>query len=111
MPLLRQHFYVPDGVPPADYDDGRDFGILVECLRKRITEAELAAAIEGLALMRDAGELDWAQPRSKLTMRALYQTRHGVLDTLTAGEQYFYRHQNQQRGPSAISTILAGMKR
>lgn len=108
MPLIRDHFYL-NGDPPPDYDDGRDFGILVELLRAR-SETELAAAIQGLAMMRDAGEIDWAPPGTKLTMRALVHTRHGVLDTLTAGETYFYRRQNQQRGPAPIGRIIAGMR-
>jgi hypothetical protein len=114
MPLVRKHFYVPDGRPPTGYDDGRDFGILAELLEK-VSYDDLELAIEGLALMRDAGELTWCEPRMKLTVRALYRTHHGAMDTLTAGAQYFWRHHNQQRarspGPESLGSLLAGYRR
>lgn len=108
MPLVREHFY-RNGPAPEGYDDGRDFGILVSLLEQE-RPLDLAAAIEGLAMLRDAGELSWAPPRSKLTMRALYHTGSGVLSTLEAGRQHYHRTLNQQRGPAPLGAILARMR-
>jgi hypothetical protein len=96
MPMVRRHLYV-DGVPPVGYTEGRDFEILAELLRETPIE-NLEVAIEGIAMMRDAGELEWVRPREKLTVRILRNTKHGLLDTLTLGANYFWQRHNQSFG-------------
>lgn len=96
MPMVRRHLYV-DGVPPPGYTEGRDFEILAELLRETPIE-NLEVAIEGIAMMRDAGELEWVRPREKVTVRILRNTKHGLLDTLTLGANYFWQRHNQSFG-------------
>lgn len=97
MPLVRKHLYVDDGIPPPGYHEGRDFEILAELLRT-MPQENLEVAIEGIAMMRDAGELEWVRPKAKMTMRVLRNTRHGLIDTLTLGADYFWRRHNQTFG-------------
>lgn len=118
MPMIRTRFYAPDGRPPADYDDGRDAGIVLTLLRLGIGESELRDAIEGTALLRDDGQLEeWTPPvrrGDKLTMRVLYHTKRGVLPMLTEATNYLDGKRKfssaparGHRKPAPINTLMA----
>lgn len=76
--LVRKHLYVPDGKPPEGWTIARCGSVLKRLLSSGYTRDELAAGIEGVALIRDAGELTWCPRGTKLTMRAIYNVRHGA---------------------------------
>jgi hypothetical protein len=62
---------VPDGKPPSPEDLGRDADI-IEMLLKRHEPIEIQDAIEGLAALRETGQLgSWIRPGEKATMRAI----------------------------------------
>lgn len=85
MPLVRQHLYL-DNRPPLTsengrmvrYQEGRDVLILRALLKHRSPE-ELASAIQGIARLRDSGQLKTLgpqfYPRKPMTMRVLYNTK------------------------------------
>jgi len=85
MPLIRQHLYC-DTRPPlvsengkmVRYSEGRDVLILRALLKHRSPE-ELASAIQGIARLRDSGQLKTLgpqfYPRKPMTMRVLYNTK------------------------------------
>ena len=53
-------------------------------------------AIEGVRLMCDAGELGRKKAGEKLTMRALYNTGHGVRPLLYQAQERVYKQQQRQ---------------
>jgi len=121
MPVVRECLYVPDAKPPAGYDDGRDFGILVTLLESGLSASTLEAGLRGVAMMRDAGEFEsWTPPikrAAKITVRMLYNTRQGVVQMIEKASHWYFQHQDQQpaRGrhgqPQAIAAVMAGMAR
>jgi hypothetical protein len=108
MGLVRQHLYVPDGKPPADWDDGRD-GSIVKQLLKAYSPRDVGIAIEGLALVRDhpgvfADEVDWLKRGQKVTLRALYHSSSGVLPMFTIATQAYWKHANTRRDRGAAGS-------
>jgi hypothetical protein len=100
MTLVRQHLYVPDGKPPADWDEARDGSILKALIKRRRPE-DVAVAIEGLAVLRDrpgafADAVDWLRPGMKVTCKALYNTKSGVCSTFDLACQAYWRHVNTE---------------
>lgn len=91
MGLIRQKLYVPDKKAPVGYNDARDITVLRALRKQGLTGYQLADAIEGLAMLRDRGELDWAVPGSKMTLRGLYNTRHGVRPLLYQAQEAVYQ--------------------
>lgn len=91
MGLVRQHLYQPDGKAPPGYSDGRDVKIIRALRKQRLTGFQIADAIEGVRLMCDAGELGKKRPGEKLTMRALYNTGHGVRPLLFQAQEAVYK--------------------
>lgn len=85
MPLVRRFLYPPDGQAPTKdgWSERRDASVLAALLKHRPADT-IAAALEGVALLRDhpgvyGDPVDWLPPPgSKLTCRVLYQTRSGV---------------------------------
>lgn len=88
---------------------------VIQALRKMGQRGyDIAAAIEGLALLRERGELDWLPPGTKCTMRALYKTRTGVRPVMMLAQETYHksaarRDQNEKMGMSAIGDVLRGM--
>lgn len=78
MQAVRRFLYIPDGQPPTGYDDGRCMQVIRALRKQRYSGPDILTAIEGLAILRDRGDLDWLPPGAKSTMRALYNTRSGV---------------------------------
>ena len=121
MPVVRECLYVPDEKPPAGYDDGRDFGILVTLLEEGCSSSELEVGIRGVAAMRDAGEFErWTPPikrGAKVTMRMLRNTRVGAVQMLEEAAKWYWKDQDQRPAkgkhgqPEAIRAVLAGMAR
>ena len=107
MGLVRQHLYVPDGKAPLGYNDARDFTI-IRRLRNHLSGFEIADAIEGVRLLCDRGELGRKKPGEKLTMRALYNTGHGVRPLIAQAQEAL--HQSLKRAPVA-STVGHGPER
>jgi hypothetical protein len=115
MPLVRDHLYI-GGKPPADYNDGRDFDILCTLLAEGYTSVELQNAIEGMALMRDAGELEGIATRGEaLTMRALYNTQHGVRHTIDLAQDYLHKWCERRvvsgKGLESLGQVMGRMAR
>lgn len=106
--LVRKHLYVPDGKPPAGYSVGRDVGILRALRKQGHTTYDLADAIEGLALLRDKGELDWAPRRSKMTLRALHNTGHGVRALIDQAREAV--HKSGPRARARMKVVPKGHK-
>jgi hypothetical protein len=77
LPLVRMHFWAPDGKPPAAWDDRREGSVLKRLLAHR-TVSQIEVAILGLAELRASGRIAWLKPGQKVTSRALYNTRSGV---------------------------------
>jgi len=116
MGLVRTHLYVPDGKPPAGENGARDVSVIRALRSRRLTGYDIAAAIEGLALLRERGDLDWLRPGTKCTMRALYNTRTGVRPVLLRAQETYHKHSarrrdNEKTGISAIRDVLRGMSR
>jgi hypothetical protein len=101
MALVREHLYVPDGKPAAEWKESRDGSILKQLL-KRHGAGDLACAIEGLAILRDfpghyADSVDWPhwpKPGNKLDLRAIYNNKSGVLPMFTLATQAFWKRAN-----------------
>lgn len=96
--LVRAFLYVPDGKPPLDWDESRD-GSILKALRRRHSVRDIAAAIEGVAVIRDypgryADEVEWLTPNSKATLRVLYNTSSGVLPMFSLATAAFWKRQN-----------------
>lgn len=96
LPLVRQFLWIPDGTPPADWDDRRE-GSVLKALLERQPLREIKIAIEGLALLRDApgmwaDAVSWMHPGEKLTCRALYNTRSGVTQTFALAHRAYWKH-------------------
>ena len=116
MPVVRAHLYPPDGAPPDGYDDGRDFGILMTLLEGGLSASTLEAGIQGVAMMRDAGEFERWTPRirrqSKMTMRMLYNTRNGVVQLLEQAEAWYFKHdqgKGKRGAPTPVAAIMGGL--
>jgi len=116
MGLVRTHLYVPDGKPPAGENGARDVSVIRALRSRRLTGYDIAAAIEGLALLRERGDLDWLRPGTKCTMRALYNTRTGVRPVLFRAQEKAPKHSacrraDDESGSSSIRDVLRGMSR
>lgn len=102
MQLIRERLYVPDGQPPSNWAEGRD-GSILKRLRRLYTFEDISSAVAGLALVRDnpgkyADPVDWLQPDTKVTLRALYHTRTGVLPMFNVATTAFWKHANSLIG-------------
>jgi len=98
MGLVRTHLYVPDGKPPEGENGGRCVTV-IQALRKMGQRGyDIAAAIEGLALLRERGELDWLPQGMKCTMRALYNTRTGVRPVMMLAQETYHKHGARRLG-------------
>jgi hypothetical protein len=110
--MVRKYLYVPDGQPPAGWSVGRCGSILKRLMNRGYSSNDLEDAIEGLALMRDRGELDWCAPGMKLTMKALYNTRHGVRPLLAQAQETLHGTLKRKTAPpvagkpEAVGAIL-----
>lgn len=78
MGLVRTFLYRPNGKAPAGYNDGRDMTVIRALREQGFSGFDIADAIEGVRLLCNRGELGRKKPGEKLTMRALYNTGHGV---------------------------------
>lgn len=114
MPLVRRVLYVPDSRPPAGWNERRDADIIRRLLRHR-TAAQLAVAIEGLAILRDepgkyGEEVDWLQPGTKVTLRALYNSRSGVGQMFELATSAYWRRERELAPPRASAALEYLMK-
>ena len=87
MGLVRTFLYRPNGKAPLGYNDARDITVIRRLRKAGHSGFEIADAIEGLRLLCDRGELGRKHPGEKLTMRALYNTRHGVRPLLAQAQE------------------------
>jgi hypothetical protein len=97
MGLVRKHLYVPDGKAPAGYNDGRDVKIIRDLRKQGLSSYQIADAIEGVRILCDRGELGKKSPGDKLTMRALYNTGHGVRPLLYLAQEVVHKLAAQTR--------------
>lgn len=96
MQLVVDRLYVPDGQPPEDWDMARDGSILRE-LARTYNYLDIGVAVSGLAILRDypgkfGDVVDWLKPKTKATLRALYNTRTGVLPMFNAATMAYWKH-------------------
>jgi hypothetical protein len=82
MAAVRKVLWAPDGVPPADWSDGREMSVIKALLGRGETADDLIRAVHGLRLLQEAGEVDWLRP-GKVTLRAIYNSKNGSRDMLT----------------------------
>ena len=82
MAAVRKVLWAPDGVPPADWSDGREMSVIRALLTRGETADDLIRAVHGLRLLQEAGEVDWLRP-GKVTLRAIYNSKNGSRDMLT----------------------------
>ena len=115
MGCVRRYLYVPDGKAPAGWSVGRDGQIAAKMLASGDSATTICDAIEGLAMLRDAGEIDWTPPvrrGDKMTLRALYRTASGHLPMWTRALTKLAESQKQGRKakgkgtPQGIGDIL-----
>lgn len=100
MGAVRKYLYVPDGKAPSGWDDGRDVRIAKMMLLKGTSLRDLLDAIEGVALVRERGEVEWLKPGQKTTLRVLYHTRNGVLPMMTLALNALYASPARNRSSS-----------
>lgn len=80
--LIRECLYI-DGQSPDTkvsgqvWNIGRDLNIVKALRTLGIVETEIWAAVRGVGLLRDRGELGRIKPGDKLTMRVLYNAKDG----------------------------------
>ena len=106
MGLVRKHLYVPDGKAPAGEDGGRCVTVIQALRRMHQSGYDIAAAIEGLALLRERGELDWLAPGTKCTMRALYNTRTGVRPVNVLAQETYHKSAPNRRDDYAKGAMV-----
>jgi len=97
MGLVRTHLYVPDGKPPAGENGARCVSVIQALRKVRQSGYDIAAAIEGLALLRERGELNWLPAGTKCTMRALFNTRTGVRPVMMLAQETYHKHASRRR--------------
>jgi hypothetical protein len=73
---------------PQEGAAGRDRSVIRAMIEKGYTTGDIAEAIEGLSMMRDHDRLQAAGPESAVTMRLLFDTRHGALSLFTEARDY-----------------------
>lgn len=98
MGLVRTFLYSPNGKAPPGYNDARDITVIRRLRKAGYSGYDIADAIEGVRLLCNRGELGRKKPGEKLTMRALYNTRHGVRPLLAQAQEAV--HQAQKRAPT-----------
>jgi hypothetical protein len=106
--LIRERFYPPDGKEPPKWTLGRDIKIWRFIESRGKTDAEISAAVVGVALLRDAGELVWAQPRDKVTLRCLIHSQHGFTTLWYAALQRGLEAEKRQprKGAPGLGKVL-----
>lgn len=118
MGLVRKHLYVPDGRPPVDWEEHRDGSILKQLL-KRHGAADVAIAIEGVALVRDSpgvytDAVNWRDqhdgrstlpPHSKATLRVLYGSKLGVLPMFSIATDAYWKRANSWSDAEAMQSL------
>jgi hypothetical protein len=112
MDLVRKRLYVPDGKPPADWNERREVSTLKQLL-KRHSARDVALAIEGVALVRDfpgvyVDVVDWRDqddgratlhPGAKATLRVLHGSRSGVLPMFTIATNAYWKRADSRPAP------------
>lgn len=114
MGLVRKHLY--RGEPPEGWNPARDGSILKRLLASGVSPETTAAAIEGLAILRDwpgkyGKQLDWLKPGEKCTMRTLWHTRSGDYQTFQLALDACWKRHNVGKPPlpPTVRDILAKM--
>lgn len=119
LPKHRELLYPPDGQPPDGYDENRDVSVYRDLLKQGHSPQDIELAMEGLAHLRDSGQLDFLQRGEKVTARALRMKLSGQRNAMVhfadvgrrrrAGE--FDRERDngvgrKREGPQRLSNIL-----
>lgn len=115
MQAVRQRLYIPDGKPPRDWNESRCASIAKRKLDGGTPVGEILDAIEGLAILRDSGELDWLKRGHKTTLRALYHTHSGAVPVYTLALNALDRanHHPTRKAksqPTALGDILGTIR-
>lgn len=95
MATIRRVLYAPDGQPPPDWAEGREFSIIRRLRAKGHTGDQIIRVVEGLRLVIDAGEIDWCPPRSKGTLRMVYHTQNGILSLWNQAEDAYFKQSDR----------------
>lgn len=112
--LIHTHLYRATHPPPG-WPKARDGSILKQ-LARTYPAPEIAAAIQGLAILQATDGGHWLGPTgTPMTLRCLYRQGWGVRDTFSLAADTFYKAQEQrpaapqspQRASSAVSPLSA----
>jgi hypothetical protein len=91
MARIRKVLYAPDGQPPEGWQEGREMSLIRALRAKGTTGDQMLRVVDGLRLLIDSGDVEWAPRGSKATLRAVYHTRNGVLDMWNQALDAYYR--------------------
>jgi predicted ATP-grasp superfamily ATP-dependent carboligase len=74
---------------------------IIKALRRRYADRDIEVAIIGLSLLRDfpgvyGDPVEWLRNGGKVTLRALHNTRSGVLSMIERAKQAYWKQQNSR---------------
>ena len=91
MAAIRRLLYQPDGKPPEDWEESREFSIMRQLRKLGKSGAQIMAVVEGLGLLIQDERVSWLPAGSKATLRAVFNSKSGVLDMWGQAEDAYYR--------------------
>ena len=89
MAAIREHLYTPDGKPPEGWEEGREFSIMRQLRKLGKSGSQIMNVVEGLGCLLREGRVDWL--KGKATLRAVFNSKTGVLDMWGQAEDAYYR--------------------
>lgn len=107
FPTIRAKLWPPDGKPPEAWDERREGSVLKRLLIHR-SVSQVEVALHGLALLRDSGQVNWLKPGTKVTSKALYNTRSGVSQMFELATAEYWRKAKRpvRQAASHVGDIL-----
>jgi len=90
LPIIRAQ--LRPGQPHDRPTESRDVTICVQMIEKGADPDEVEDAIRGLAWLRDHGAIDWLEKGKPVTMRALYNTRSGLMPVWQQAVHAAHKH-------------------
>jgi uncharacterized protein YdaU (DUF1376 family) len=111
MATIREHLYAPDGRPPEGWEEGREFSIMRQLRKLGKSGSQITNVVEGLGCLLREGRVDWL--KGKATLRAVFNSKSGVLDMWGQAEDAYYRQGATygKRAKSSPQDIRAAIQR